>query len=539
MPINVLITEDDSISAKFLNETLFRLGYKVVAIAQTAEESISKAIEFNPDIVIMDINLPGEIDGIEATKRIRTTLNIPVIYLTGAADSETLDRALKTEPNGYVLKPFKKQELFTVIEMALYRDSLEKKLKANEQLMALTLECIGDALITTDTNDNVTLINKEAEKLTGFSLKDIKGKKISEIYPVKIEGTNDFFKNFASLLAHYQYNEENQDLVLFSKNHSLLPINQTIAPLKDENKLIKGYIITFRDISLKKKAEETLKRINEELESRVSERTIELKNKNNELENEINKRKIVEHNLYKALEKEKELNELKSRVVATVSHEFKTPLTSIYSSAELLQRYEIKEPVNEKVSKHYEIIKKATRVLAQMVNDILLIEKIEADKYDFSFEKDVFSKFVESIIDEFKESTGKNHIFTFQTENIPPNSMIEKTLLRRILNNLISNSVKYSKEGSRIDILLKYYKKSYEIKISDFGIGIPEEDKKHLFNLFHRAKNVINYDGTGLGLTIIQKSVDLLKGNISLKSELGVGTTITINFPEYKLLKTK
>lgn len=534
MSINVLITEDDLVSARFLNEALSDLGYKVVDIAQTAEESISKAIEFNPDIVIMDINLPGEIDGIEATKRIRTKLNIPVIYLTGAADTDTLDRALKTEPNGYVLKPFKKQELFTVIEMALHRDSLEKKLKANEQLMALTLECIGDALITTDTDGYITLINKEAEKFTGFFLKEIKGKTITEVYPVKIEGTKSFFKNFASLLAHYQYNEDNQDLVLYSRNHTHLPINQTIAPLKDENNITKGYIITFRDISLKKKAEETLKRVNEELESRVTERTIELKNKNKELENEINKRKIVEHNLYKALEKEKELSELRSRVVSTVSHEFKTPLTSIYSSAELLQRYESKEPVNEKVSKHYEIIRTATKVLTQMVNDILLIEKIGADKYEFNFENENINKFVEVIIDEFKTSTGKKHIFNYKTENLPETTLIDKTLMRRIINNLISNSVKYSKPGTKINISLKYHKNHFEIKVADFGIGIPEEDKKHLFNLFHRAKNAINYDGTGLGLSIIQKSVELLKGNITLKSELGVGTTFTITFPEMK-----
>lgn len=534
MKKNVLITEDDAVSARFLKETLKKLNYNVVEIAQTAEESISKAIKYNPDIVIMDINLPGEIDGIEATKRIRTTLKIPVIYLTGAADTDTLERALKTEPNGYLLKPFKKQELFTVIEMALYRDSLEKKLKANEQLMALTLECIGDGLITTDTDGYVTLINKEAEKLTGFFLKDIIGKKITEIYPVKLENSKHFFSDFSVLLSHYQYNEDNQDLILDSKNHNYLPINQTIAPLKDENNTIKGYIITFRDISLKKRAEETLKRINEELETRVNKRTIELKNKNKELEDEINKRIIVEHNLYKALEKEKELNELKSRVVTTVSHEFKTPLTSILSSVELLQRYELKNPVDEKTSKHYEFIRKSAKVLSQMINDTLLIEKFDADKFEFKFENENLVNFTESIIEEFKESSGKNHLFKLITEKIPEKTSIEKTLLRRIINNLISNAVKYSGEGSEIIVTMKYSKKQFEITVTDSGIGIPEEDKKHLFKLFHRAKNAMNYDGTGLGLTIIQRSLDLLNGSITFKSELGVGTSFKINFPEKK-----
>ena len=532
MAFNVLITEDETISAKYLNETLKQLGYNVVGIAKTADNSIKLASKLNPDIVIMDINLPGKIDGIEATKRIRTNLNIPVIYLTGISDTDTLERALKTEPNGYILKPFKKQELFTVIEMALYRDSLEKKLKASEQLMALTLECIGDGLITTDVEGNVMLLNKEAEKFTGYSLKEIKGKKLTDIYKIRFENSKNFLKPFSSIITQCSVNEENKDLILTSKNYKNLPINQTIAPIKDENKIIRGFIITFRDILLKKKAEETLKRINEELELRVTERTIELKNKNSELENEIEKRKIVEENLKKSLAKEIELNELKSRVVATVSHEFKTPLTTIISSTELLQRYESKEPANDKISKHYEIIKKSSMMLNQMINDVLLIEKIDADKYEFNFVDDNIKFFVDEIIQEFKTGIGKHHNIVFKTGNLPKKSLIEKTLLRRIISNLVSNSIKYSKEGTNINISLIYKKNNFELTVTDSGIGIPETDKKYLFNLFHRAKNVLNYEGSGLGLSIIQKSVELLNGEILLKSKLNIGTTFKIIFPE-------
>ena len=245
MSLKVLITEDDNISAKYLKDTLIQLGYNVVAIAKTAEESLELAQQISPDFVMMDINLPGKIDGIEATKRIRTLLNIPVIYLTNASDHLTLERALKTEPNGYVLKPFKKQELYTVIEMALYRDSLEKKLKANEQLMSLTLESIGDGLITTDEYGNITMLNKVAQDFIGCSINQILAKPINDFYIIKNEKDTNYIKDFNALINSVNINDKKDDFYLLSIDKSTIPINQTIAPIKDENNSIKGYIITF------------------------------------------------------------------------------------------------------------------------------------------------------------------------------------------------------------------------------------------------------------------------------------------------------
>ena len=534
MSLNVLITEDDFISANILKQTLLQLGYNVVAVAKTAEESLDFAQKLSPDFVMMDINLPGKIDGIEATKRIRTLLHIPVIYLTSSSDNVTLERALKTEPNGYVLKPFKKQELYTVIEMALYRDSLEKKIKANEQLISLTLESIGDGLITTDENGNISMINKVAQDLIACNIKEVLGNPATDFYIVKNEKDKSYIKDFDSLLKSVQINDAKDDYYLLSKNNTSTPINQTIAPIKDENNVIKGYIITFRDVSVKKKAEEYLKQMNEELELRVTERTIELKSKNEELENEIEKRRIVEKNLQLALEKEKELSELKSRVVTTISHEFKTPLTSIYSSAEILEKYAQKEEINEKMKRHFTSIKYSAKTLSDMITDVLLIERIDADKYDFNFEKINLNSFCVKLIEEFQVSFAKNHLLEFEQNDLPEVSLIDKKLLRRILSNLLSNAVKYSAEGTQIKVNAAYINNMYEITVSDNGIGIPEEDQKYLFNLFHRGKNVVNVEGTGLGLSIIQKSVALLKGTISLKSKTGKGTSFKVCFPEHK-----
>ena len=158
----------------------------------------------------------------------------------------------------------------------------------------------------------------------------------------------------------------------------------------------------------------------------------------------------------------------------------------------------------------------------------------DADSFfDFNYEKAKLENFCAKLIEEFQVSVAKNHIVEFEHSNLPEVSIIDKKLLRRILSNLLSNAVKYSNEGTNIKVKASYYNNMYEITVIDNGIGIPEEDQKHLFNLFHRGKNVVNFEGTGLGLSIIQKSVKLLGGTISLKSKIGKGTTFKVCFPKH------
>ncbi|MBT9439463.1 MAG: response regulator, partial [Desulfobacterales bacterium] len=172
----ILIVEDEGIIAKDIQSTLNRLGYSVIGIASSGEEAIKKAMEIHPDIVLMDIVLEGAMDGVEAAEYIHDHFDIPVVYLTAYSDDTTLQRAKITEPFGYILKPFHEKELYTTIEMALYKHTMQRKLKESEQWLATTLKSIGDAVIATDTGKLITFMNPVAEALTGWKQEEAIGK---------------------------------------------------------------------------------------------------------------------------------------------------------------------------------------------------------------------------------------------------------------------------------------------------------------------------------------------------------------------------
>lgn len=164
----VMLVEDESLVALSLEKKLIGLGYVVPAVASSGEEAIQKAMECRPDIILMDIRLKGEMDGVTAARQIREELDLPIVYLTAYSDSTTIERAKATEPFGYLIKPFDERELFTTVEMALYKHAVEKRLKASEKLLSVTLKSIGDGVIATDPCGRVTFVNPVAQKLTGW-----------------------------------------------------------------------------------------------------------------------------------------------------------------------------------------------------------------------------------------------------------------------------------------------------------------------------------------------------------------------------------
>jgi CheY-like chemotaxis protein len=175
---SILIVEDNNIVMLELRSRLEETGYNVVGYAPSGFEAVKKAEEFHPDLIMMDIRLKGEMDGIDAAARIKNELDIPVIYLTAHTDDDTLQRAKFTEPYGYVIKPFEERELFSTIEMALYKHGMEKKLKESRHWLSTTLKSIGDALIATDSKGTVKIINHVAEDLTEWNYDEAYGREI-------------------------------------------------------------------------------------------------------------------------------------------------------------------------------------------------------------------------------------------------------------------------------------------------------------------------------------------------------------------------
>lgn len=294
----ILVVEDEKIVAMDLKNWLKNLGYAVSAVVISGEEAIKKAAKTHPDLVLMDIKLRGDIDGIEAAEQIRAHFDIPVVYLTAYADYSTLQRAKITEPYGYILKPFEDRELHTIIEIALYKHKMERKLKENEEWLATTLKSIGDAVIATDTKGYVTLMNPVAETLTGWKLEDAVGKPLKEVFNIINEKTGKQVENPVKRVLR-------EGVVVGLANHTILiakdgtkkPIDDSGAPIKDDKGNLIGTVLVFRDITERKRAEEELRKYREHLEELVEVRTSELKEVNEQLQLEINRRKKVEEDL--------------------------------------------------------------------------------------------------------------------------------------------------------------------------------------------------------------------------------------------------
>lgn len=231
-----------------------------------------------------------------------------------------------------------------------------------------------------------------------------------------------------------------------------------------------------------------------------------------------------------ALEKEKELSSLKSRFVTMASHEFRTPLTTILSSAELLEKYANKL-VQEKKLQHLHRIQASVKHMTELLNNVLLIGKAEAGKLQFTPVPLDLAQFCRDLVEELQLGTGSNHTIAFASLGECSTACMDEKLLRHILSNLLSNAIKYSPAGGTVNFELICNQGEAIFLVQDQGIGIPAADQAQLFNSFHRASNVGTISGTGLGLAIVKKSVDSHGGKITVKSEIGVGTTFTVTLP--------
>ncbi|TEB15980.1 RsbT co-antagonist protein RsbRA [Pelotomaculum sp. FP] len=291
----ILIVEDEGIEALDLQNRLIGQGYTAPDIAATGEEAVKKTEETAPDLVLMDIMLHGEIDGVTAAEQIQARFDIPVIYITAFADEDTLQRAKITEPYGYLVKPFRERELYVTIDMALYKHKMEKKLREREKWFATTLRSIGDAVIATDNNGLVTFMNPMAEKLTGWKLEESQNKKLTEIFniinmysrkPAENPVTKILVEGLTVDLANHT--------ILIARDGTEIAIDDSAAPIKDDKGNITGVVLAFRDITERKQAEEALRKSYEELDARVRERTAELEKLNQALRVEIEERKQAE-----------------------------------------------------------------------------------------------------------------------------------------------------------------------------------------------------------------------------------------------------
>jgi PAS domain S-box-containing protein len=419
--------------------------------------------------------------------------------------------------------------------VVLYLKRLLRNMEFDKTHMTALFENATEGIVLTDSSASIILINPAAERMFGYTGTEIIGQKVEVFLPPRYRPGHVNLRNgFVKEPAHRSMGS-GRDLFAQRKDGSQFPVEVSLSHYQRGEAL---YVIAFLvDITHRKEIEESMRKqqhqleqvtneirsLNTELEAKVEERTVILKEALQRLEQS-------QAELSEALDKERQLNEIKSRFVSMASHEFRTPLSAVLSSASLLGKYTTTEQQPNR-EKHIRRIKDSVKNLNDILEDFLSLGKLDEGKVGAVAEPFSIKEKVEHTIEDLSGLLKAGQHIEYTHEGSAEEMVTDRKLLKNILINLVSNAIKFSAEGAEITVRSHIDGDAATIVVRDRGIGISEEDQAHLFSSFFRGKNAINIQGTGLGLHIVRRYLDLLGGQARLESALNEGTTITLTIP--------
>jgi two-component system cell cycle sensor histidine kinase/response regulator CckA len=490
----ILIVEDESLVAKDIEIRLKALGYAVSAIASSGEGAIQKAAETHPDLVLMDIVLKGDMDGVKTAKEIISRYDIPVLYLTAYADEKTLERAKITEPFGYILKPFEEKEVHSAIEIALYKHKTGRKLKENQRWLSTILKSIGDGLIVTDRDGFVTFINPVAEALTGWKHKKALGKNVKEVFRIIDEkkralGDSLIAKVFQDGIAVSLANQ----ILLGPKHGTQTAIDVSAAPIMDDKRNGTGSVLVFRDITEQKQ-------------------------------------------LQKQLQHAQKMQAV-GTLASGMAHEFNNSLAAIHGYVQLLVK-EIKP--EHPMAGYCQKISAKCKQTAELTQKILNYSRLDVGK---RLPVEV-NPVVEEVQRFLRQTVPRQIELESKLQGNLPLVMAEPTQLEQILLNLVTNALDAMPHGGKIHFRSRmvepdegfrrahvWAKKAryVEVMVKDTGEGMPKEVLERVFDPFFTTKEPGK--GTGLGLSITYSILENYGGYILAESQVGRGSCFRIYLP--------
>ncbi len=391
-----------------------------------------------------------------------------------------------------------------------------------------------EGIILTNRSGTIILANPATEKMFGYGKDELPGNPIELLIP---ENFRHHHHQLRDGFYHQPSNRvmgHNRDLYGRKKDGTSMPVEVSLSHYQRDGELfVVAFIVDItrrKEIEsdmLKQKTElekitDKIRQLNASLEVKVEERTLILKEALQKLEQS-------QEELSEALDKERQLNEIKSRFVSMASHEFRTPLSTVLSSASLLSKYSSAED-QVKRDKHIQRIKNSVNHLNDILEDFLSLGKLNEGKVERNLDEINLKEIIADTFEELKGIMKKGQRFEL-VWNGEPVACTDKKLLKNILINLITNAIKFSEEEKMITVKGNTKSDYARISVTDQGIGISEDDQAHLFSSFFRGANATNIQGTGMGLHIVKRYIDILGGQIQIQSQLNKGTTVTFVIP--------
>lgn len=487
--MKILIVEDEIIIAMEIAERLESMGYEVLRIVANGKMAVEVVKTQKPDLILMDIMIQGDMDGVETANQIRTFSDTPVIYLTANADEATLQRAKVSDAFGYLIKPFEERELNTTIEMALYKHKMESKLKENEERFRSLVQNSSIGIFRMDKEAKILLANPALAKILGYNLAD--------------ELINKYLYDFivggkAKLLELYEILSKNRivngyRIEVIQKNTTKISVsfNGNVVVKNNQVQFIDG---TFEDVSIQDK---------------------------------------YQKELIKAKEKAEESDRLKTEFLAGMSHEIRTPVNTIMSYISLLKN-ELDTKENEQYKDVFKAIELGSLRLTRTIDSILNMAQFQAGTFEvFCTKIDILEEILNHLYEEFRH-TAQQRGLELRLSNTAQQTKIlgDKYSLSQLFVNLIDNGLKYTKEGYVEIKVFNDENGALTVDVEDSGIGISKEFLPTLFQPFTQEEQgyTRKFDGNGLGLALVKKYCEINNAFIKVTSTKGVGTKFSIKF---------
>ncbi|MCB0759460.1 MAG: PAS domain S-box protein [Flavobacteriales bacterium] len=384
-----------------------------------------------------------------------------------------------------------------------------------ERVREMLFSTAAEGLVLVDGSGTIRMLNPRLLELFGYEEGELLGRSIELLLPESFRRAHVAHRKEYNAKPAKRHMGRGRELNGLRKDGTIFPVEVGLNHFTVEKERYVMGLVT--DISERRKAEEELQRNTAELEKRVEERTAEL----------AKGARAVEI----AYEREKELNALKSRFVSMASHEFRTPLSTIMGSVDLIARY-TEGPGNEKVEKHVQRIRTKVRDLTAILNDFLSFERLEQDDVSSVPEELDIVHLCIGLLEELRGMAKAGQALEYDHSGDERSILMDRSMLVNTITNLMTNAIKYSPEGSPVTLRTAVDDDYLRIVVIDRGIGIPLADQEHLFEPFFRAQNVLTIQGTGLGLHLVKRYLDLMGGEISYSSTPGQGSTFTVRIPE-------